>query len=99
DNAGVGDKRRPGQDLAAVFFDDQHLIEGEFGARIAGGAIQGRDAAWRHLDLMAAGLNYCGHNRHLCKRDSLLPKSLRCKGLAINRSVTVTPQPVRTYCG
>ena len=40
DDARVGDKRRAGQDFAAVFFDEQHLFEGQLGARLAGGAVQ-----------------------------------------------------------
>src|SRR3954453_8136279 len=79
DDPGVGDKRRTGEDFTAVAFDDQHLVQREFRARFARGAIQRRDAARRHLDLMAARLNDCVHNRHLCKGDSLLSKSLRCK--------------------
>ena len=37
DDARVGDERRAGEDFAAVLFDEQHLVERELGARLAGG--------------------------------------------------------------
>src|SRR5256885_950353 len=39
-HAGVGDERRAGRDFAAVFFDEQHLLERELGARFAGRSVE-----------------------------------------------------------
>src|SRR5262252_9157821 len=64
DDASVGDKRRTGENLSAVFLDDEHLFERQFSAWIASSSIQGRDATWRHLDLMPTCLNDCVHYRH-----------------------------------
>src|SRR5207245_1765609 len=78
----VGDEWRAGENLAALVFDDQNLLERELGTRFTGRTGQGRKAARRHLDLMAAALNDCVHNRHPRKRGSVLPKWLKRKQLA-----------------
>ena len=39
DDAGVGDERRAGEDFAAVLFDEQHLLERQLGAGLAGRAV------------------------------------------------------------
>src|SRR6516225_11166475 len=82
DDSRVGDKRRTREEFSAVFLDDEHLVERQFSAGIARGSIQGRDTARCHLALMATCLNDCVHYRHLCKGDSLLSNSLRCKELS-----------------
>src|SRR5258706_1165810 len=81
DHARVGDKGRPSDDFTAVFFDEQDLSERQLRAGLAGRTVDEGDAARGHLVLPAAGLNDCEHNRHLCKRDSLLAKWFTCKGL------------------
>ena len=48
DDARVGDKRRAGEHFAAVFLDQQDLVERQFGARLAGRAVDGRETAGRH---------------------------------------------------
>ena len=42
DDAGVGHERRAGEDFAAVLLDEQHLIERQLGARLAGRAVERR---------------------------------------------------------
>src|SRR5437867_100043 len=71
----VGDERRTREDLAAVFLDNEHLIERQLVAPFTGRAGQSRHAARHHLHLMAASLNDCVHCRHLCKRDTVQPAS------------------------
>ena len=51
----------PASDFAAVLFDEQHLVERQLRAGLAGGAVDGGDAAGRDLDLPAAALNDCVH--------------------------------------
>src|SRR5687768_11919656 len=58
-NPRVGDKRRPGDHLAAVFLDEQHLIERQLCARLTSRPVDSYDPARRDLDLTAAGLNDC----------------------------------------
>src|SRR5215470_11048645 len=65
DDLRVGDKRCAGDNLAAIFFDQQYLVIGELCTRLSGCSVDGRDASRRHLDLPAAGLHDCVHIRHL----------------------------------
>src|SRR5579862_9064570 len=81
-DTGVGDERGTGENLAAVLFDDQHLVDDHFRARRRSLASQRREATGSHLDLLTARLNDCVHNRHLSKGDSLPSKWLRSKDLS-----------------
>src|SRR4030095_2942983 len=59
----------------------QDLLEGELLALFADGPVDGHEAARRDFRLMSAVLDDRVHIRHLCKRDTVQPKSLRCKEL------------------
>ena len=53
DHLRVGDERRAGDDVARVLFDEQHLVERELRARLAGRAVDLDDGAGRDLELAA----------------------------------------------
>src|SRR5258706_449291 len=78
----TGDKRRAGEDLASVFFNEQHLIENDLCAWFAGGPIEQGESAGRHPHLPPARLDDCVHIRHLCKTSMLARKWLTCKEIA-----------------
>src|SRR5688572_14726164 len=61
----VGDKGRSSDDVARVFFDEQHLIEREGGAVLAGCAVDFNHGAGRHFDLPATGLDNRVHEQYL----------------------------------
>ena len=87
DDARVGDKRRAGEHFAAVFLDEQHLLERQFGARLAGRAVDGRETAGRHAHLTSAGLDDCVHCRasvYACKTLIVARSRRRCKELRAN---------------
>ena len=81
-DVGIGDKRCAGEDVAAVFFDEQHLAQRELGPRFARGPFKIDEPARRDSHLSARGLDDGVHFRPLCKREILLSKSFSCKGLA-----------------
>ena len=54
DDPGVGDERRAGEDFAAVFFDEQHLLERQLGAGLARRAVERGEAARSDLHLPPA---------------------------------------------
>ncbi len=62
---GIGDKRRPRDDVAGVLLDQEHLVEREFRAGFTGSAVDLDDRAGRHLELAATGLNNRVHERYL----------------------------------
>src|SRR5262245_23766760 len=70
-DACIGDEGRAGDDVAAVLFDEQHLLECELAARRARRALQGCISAGRHLDLLATGLDDRVHVCYLCKTTSV----------------------------
>src|ERR1700716_216886 len=70
-DARVGDEWGPGDDLTAILLDEQHLLERQLRARLAGRAIDDDDGAGRHPVLTSPGLNDCVHVRHPRKRISL----------------------------
>src|SRR5262249_23773977 len=80
-DAGVSDERRAGDDLAGVFFKEQHLLEGQLGPRLASRAVDGHEAAGRDLDLTTTRLNDCVHHWHLYKTVSVHSRWFRCKEL------------------
>ena len=57
DYLGVGDKWRTGDDVAAIFLDQQHLLKGELSALLAQCAIHFDDGPGRNLQLASAGLD------------------------------------------
>src|SRR6187399_2911464 len=61
----VGDKGRSGDDIARVLFDEQHLIERECRAVLAGCAVDFNHGTWRHFDLPATGLDNRVHELYL----------------------------------
>src|SRR5215204_1032607 len=62
DHFGIGDKRRPGEHLAAVLFEKEHLLEGDFLADLSLEAVDRDHRARIHLDLTPTGLNDCEHD-------------------------------------
>src|SRR4051812_5018879 len=57
DHFRVGNERRARDDVAGVLFHEEYLIEGEFRAGLAGGAVHLDDRARSHLELAATRLN------------------------------------------
>ena len=53
-DAGLGDKRRARHDVAAVVLDEQHLLDRQLVARLAGRSVDGDDAAGLDARLSAA---------------------------------------------
>src|ERR1035437_5863817 len=80
-DTGLGDKGRAGEDFAAVFFAEQDGLDRQRRARLAGRAVDGGEAPGGAPHLTPARLDDCVHSRHLCKGESVHPKSLSCKGL------------------
>ena len=78
----VGDERRAGDDVAGVFFDQEHLVEREFRARSRRAAVDVDDRAGRHLELAATGLNNRVHERYLSWNSYGGPKRADTKDLA-----------------
>ena len=79
-HAGVGHVRGPDPHLAAVLLDEQHLVERDFLARVAGRAVDGDRFARRYLELPSACLNNRVHARpslllptHQSSTEALLP--------------------------
>src|SRR5262249_11022743 len=64
---------RTSEPLAAVFLHQQHFVERQLRAGVAGRAVDDSHATGGDPDLSSARLNYCVHVRHLCKRESLAP--------------------------
>src|SRR5688572_23407705 len=64
DHAGVGDKGCSGEHLAAVLFEKEHLVEGDFLADLSLEAIDGDHRARVHLHLAPARLNDCEQDFH-----------------------------------
>src|SRR5687767_13891551 len=58
----VGDKRRAGDDVSGVLFDQEHLLEIELRALLAGYPIDFDDGTGGYLDLAASGLNNRVHD-------------------------------------
>ena len=58
----VGDKRRAGNDVPGIFFNQQHLLEQELRARLAGHAVDFDDRTGSDLELAASGLNNGVHD-------------------------------------
>src|SRR5437773_1887827 len=85
DDLGVGDEGRAGEDFSAVFFDEQHVFDGQLGAGLAGSSADEREAARGYLELLAAGRDDCVHNRHLRKTYSVPTKALTRKELGLVR--------------
>src|SRR5262245_26185856 len=71
DDLGIGHKWRTRQHFAAVFFDEQALVDRELRAGLARRAIDRGDPARDDLQLTTTRLNDCVHIRHLCKGDSV----------------------------
>src|SRR5262245_43753079 len=67
DDLGVGDERRPGDDVARVLLDEQHLVERELGAMLSRSSVDFDDRAGRHLELPATCLNNRVHERYLSR--------------------------------
>ena len=63
-----------GQHFAAVFFDEQHLIECQLGAGLSRCPVDPDELTGYHLHLTTTRLNDCVHNQHLIKGDSVQPK-------------------------
>jgi hypothetical protein len=61
DDLRVGHERRAGEHLAALFFEEQDLLDGDRLARRGLDAIDRDDRAWAHLHLAPARLNDCEH--------------------------------------
>src|SRR6476620_10429950 len=57
DDLSVGDKWRTGDDVAAIFLDKQHLLEGELSALLAQCAVHFDDGSGRNLQLATARLD------------------------------------------
>src|SRR5262245_14828940 len=70
DDAGVGDERRTGEDVAAVLFDEQHLFERQFGPGFTDGAVYQHDAPWRDLQLTPAALDDRVHSLPLLLQET-----------------------------
>src|SRR6266850_2712331 len=81
DDFRISDEGRARENLAAVFLDEQHLLDRQLVTRLAGGPVNGDEAARGHLGLTAAVLDDGVHIRHLCKVGSVPSKSFMCKGL------------------
>src|SRR5215213_2873906 len=62
DHLRVGNKWRPGEHLAAVLFEKEHLLEGDFLADLSLEAVDRDHRAGIHLDLTPTGLNDCEHD-------------------------------------
>src|SRR5438445_5115826 len=80
-DARVGDEGGAGDDLTAIVLDKQHLLERQLRAGLARRTVDDDDGPRRYPVLTTASLNDCVHVRHPCKRSTLQPKSLICKGL------------------
>src|SRR6185295_2520374 len=81
DDARIRDEGRAGEDFAGVGLDQQDLLESQLLALVPDSPVDGHEASRRDFRLMSAVLDDCVHVRHLCKRGTVQPKSLRCKGL------------------
>src|SRR5687768_427022 len=62
EHGGVGDERRAGDDVSSVLFDQEHLLELEFRALLAGHPVDFDDGTGSHLELAASGLNNRVHD-------------------------------------
>src|SRR5438445_6626276 len=82
-HARLGDERRAGHDFATVFFDEQHALERQLRARLAGSSVDRHDAAGLDARLPAAIPDDGVHSRHLCKGESVLPKWLTCQRVTV----------------
>src|SRR5262245_30960284 len=74
DHSGVRDKWSPSHNVAGVLFDEQHLVEGELGARIASGAVDLDSVSRCHLHLASARLD---NRKHVFPLRSLLGPTQR----------------------
>src|SRR5262245_46480185 len=61
DDLDVGDIGRAGEDLAAVLFDHEHLIDRDFVAAIGIDPVNSDEVPRCDLDLAASALNDCEH--------------------------------------
>src|SRR4030095_2096365 len=95
----VGDKGRSGDDVARALFDEQHLIEREGGAVLAGCAVDFNHGAGRHFDLPATGLDNRVHeqylNRDRVSADGVRPACANTTGSQIWRGWRKTVRRVR----
>src|SRR5688572_10743460 len=62
EHAGVSHERRAREDVPGVTLDEQHLLEGELRADLAGGPVDLDNGPGRHLHLAATGLNNGVHS-------------------------------------
>src|SRR4051812_45018760 len=64
DNPGVRDERCPGEHLAAVLLEEEHLVERDLLADFGVDAVDGEHRTRIHPDLTPARLNDCEHVQH-----------------------------------
>src|SRR5439155_23593659 len=87
----VRDEGRARENLSAVLFHEQHLLDRQLVARFAGGPVDHDEPARRDLRLTPAVLDDGVHIRHLYKGGSVPPKSFNGKGLGSYLSRTRVP--------
>src|SRR5690606_18218440 len=72
DDLGAVHVRRPREHVPGILADEQHLVERDGGAGLAGMAVDGNDGAGLDAELAAGGLN---NGKHACTPQMGAPRN------------------------